>query len=92
MGIGLSTYTLDWPAGDNLFRQLFYSNPELNALKLEPLPRQRLEAGQSVTVVTPADLIAARAYRVDDGQLQRGGVDLLRACPRRQPRVDGPRR
>ncbi len=77
MGIGLSTYTLDWPAGDNLFRQLFYSNPELNALKLEPLPRQRLESGQSVTVVTPADLIAARAYRVDDRRLQRGGVDLL---------------
>ena len=77
MGIGLSTYTLDWTGADNLFRKLFYSKPELNALKLNPLPRQRLNAGQSVTVAVPADLIAARAYRVDGGQLQRGGTDLM---------------
>jgi hypothetical protein len=77
MGIGLSTYTLDWTGADNLFRQFFYSKPELNALKLQPLPRQRVKAGQSATVVAPADLIAARAYRVDGGRLQKGGVDLL---------------
>jgi hypothetical protein len=77
MGIGLSTYTLDWPGADNLFRQLFYSKPELNALKLNPLPRQRLKAGQSTTVAAPADLIAARAYLVEGGQLRAGGVDLM---------------
>jgi len=78
MGIGLSTYTLDWPGGDNLFRRLFYSHPELNALKLQPLPRQRVHAGQSVTVTVPADLVAARAYRVvDNDRLERGGVDLM---------------
>ena len=77
MGIGLSTYTLDWTGGDNLFRKLFYSKPELNALKLTPLPRQRLKAGQSTTAAAPADLIAARAYRVDVGRLREGGVDLM---------------
>lgn len=39
MGIGLSTYTLDWTGADNLFRRLFYSKPELNALRLQPLPQ-----------------------------------------------------
>ena len=77
MGIGLSTYTLDWTGADNLFRQLFYSKPQLNALKLRPLPRQRPKAGQSATVAAPADLIAACAYRVDGGRFQSGGVNLL---------------
>ena len=48
MGIGLSTYTLDWPGGDNLFRKLFYSKPELNALRLTPYVPTRFRAGQSV--------------------------------------------
>ncbi|MHB9005390.1 MAG: alpha-L-fucosidase [Limisphaerales bacterium] len=77
MGIGLSTYTLDWPGATNLFRQLFYSQPELNALKLTPLPRPRLKAGESTTLPAPADLVAARAYRIDGGTLQTGGVDLM---------------
>ena len=45
MGIGMSTYTLDWPGAENLFQQLFYSKSELNALQLTPMPRQRLQAG-----------------------------------------------
>ncbi|NQT89563.1 hypothetical protein HQ560_22530, partial [bacterium] len=77
MGIGLSTYTLDWTRADNLFRRLFYSKPELNAFRLQPLRRQRLEAGQSTAVAAPADLIAARAYRVADGRLREGGADLM---------------
>ena len=77
MGIGLSTYTLDWPGADNLFRKLFYSKPELNALELIPLPRQRFKEGQSAAIAAPADLIAARAYRVDGSQLREGGVDLM---------------
>ena len=77
MGIGLSTYTLDWTGADNLFRQLFYSKPLLNALKLQPLPRQRLKAGQSARAGVPSELIAARVYRVDGNRLQSGGVDLI---------------
>lgn len=76
MGIGLSTYTLDWPAADNLFRQLFYSRTELNALKLQPLPRHRLAGGQSISLETPDDLVAARAYRTSHGQATPGGIDL----------------
>jgi hypothetical protein len=79
MGIGLSTYTLDWPGGDNLFRQLFYSKPQLNALRLTPMSRQRLKAGQSTTIAAPADLIAARAYRADGAALREGGTDLMPA-------------
>ncbi len=77
MGIGLSTYTLDWPGTNNLFRQLFYTKPELNAFKLEPLPRRRLQAGQSADLAVPADLIAARAYHVEGSQLQSGGINLM---------------
>ncbi|MCP4451521.1 MAG: hypothetical protein GY809_08670, partial [Planctomycetes bacterium] len=36
MGIGLSTYTIDWPRGaKNLFYELFYRKPELNAMELK---------------------------------------------------------
>lgn len=76
MGIGLSTYTLDWPGTDNLFRQLFYAHPELNALKLEPLPRQRLTAGQTLSLATPPDLVGARAYRVVADRPTTDSVDL----------------
>ena len=77
MGIGLSTYTLDWPGATNLFRRLFFSNPELNALKLNPLPRQRLNTGETTTVAAPADLVAARAFRLDAGQFGSETVDLM---------------
>ncbi len=76
MGIGLSTYTLDWTGADNLFRKLFYSKPELNAFKLSPLPRRRLATGEFVEVETPADLVAAQAFRVDSGKLS-GGIDVM---------------
>ena len=76
MGIGLSTYTLDWTGADNLFRQLFYRKPELNALRLSPANRQRLSGGKSATLDAPADTIAAHAYRVDGGLVREGGVDL----------------
>ncbi|MBM3892663.1 MAG: hypothetical protein FJ388_26390, partial [Verrucomicrobia bacterium] len=76
MGIGLSTYTLDWTGAPNLFRELFYSNPELNALSLASPTRQRVQGGKSATVAVPEGAIGVRAYRVESGKLQRGGVDL----------------
>ena len=77
MGIGLSTYTIDWPRGaTNLFYQLFYSKPELNAIQLETGGRQRLRGGETKTVQCTGDPFAARAYRIKDGRIQRGGVDL----------------
>jgi len=78
MGIGLSTYTLDWTGADNLFRQIFYRKPELNALRLVVMFRKRLQAGQSATAMVTGNLISARAYRVDAGQVHQGSVDLMR--------------
>ena len=87
MGIGLSTYTLDWPNGDNLFRRLFYAKPELNALRLEPPVRQRVRGGQAVVIPLPDQLvtvrvpprrrsIAARRHRFDaDGASRQHRVD-----------------
>lgn len=77
MGIGLSTYTLDWTGAPNLFRQLFFSKPELNALRLAPPQRTRLAGGGSARVAAPPSLIGARAYRVEGGRLAPGGVDLM---------------
>jgi hypothetical protein len=77
MGIGLSTYTLDWPRGaTNLFYHLFYRKPELNAVQLEAGERVRVRGGETKTVNCPADQWAARAYQVENKQLKRGGVDL----------------
>ena len=75
MGIGLSTYTLDWPRGaPNLFYQLFYSKPELNALELAAGPRQRVRGGETTTRTCPAGLVAARAPGRFAGRLA-GGVE-----------------
>jgi len=77
MGIGLSTYTIDWPRGaTNLFYQLFYSKPELNAIQLEAGKRQRLRGGETRTLECTPERFAARAYEIKDGRVQRGGVDL----------------
>ena len=77
MGIGLSTYTIDSPKGaKNLFYDLFYSKPELNALELVAGERVRVGGGQECRVSCAPECFAARAYEVKDGILQRGGVDL----------------
>jgi len=77
MGIGLSTYTLDWPRGaTNLFHQLFYSKPELHAFELKLGLRQRLRGGENVRLALSPERVAVRAYRVQDGKAERGGVDL----------------
>ncbi|OGV63018.1 MAG: hypothetical protein A2283_14850 [Lentisphaerae bacterium RIFOXYA12_FULL_48_11] len=77
MGIGLSTYTLDWPRGaSNLFFHLFYSKPELNAIQLEKGPQIRVKGGETRTFDCVENQFAVRAYPVIDGKILRGGVDL----------------
>ena len=76
MGIGLSTYTLDWPGATNLFRQLFYAKPELNALKLNPPVRHRVKGGENVHLTSPENLVGARAYRVEGSGLRPGGCKI----------------
>ena len=77
MGIGLSTYTLDWPNGaDNLFDRLFYSKPELNAIELVAGERVRVKSGETTTIAGSDNGFAVRAYERKNGVLQRGGIDL----------------
>ncbi len=77
MGIGLSTYTLDWPrGGQNLFLDLFYSKPELNALEIRGAERKRVKGGEVMRLSVTTNQIAVRAYALRNGQLQRGGIDL----------------
>ena len=78
MGIGLSTYTLDWDnGGENLFKKLFYDQPALNAIELTS-NKHALKAGESKSVVCVDAVFAAWAYRVKNGVLQRGGTDLTK--------------
>lgn len=77
MGIGLSTYTIDWPNGaHNLFYKLFYSKSELNAIELIAGERVRLRSGETKTVAVAPGLFGSRAYSIKDGVIQTGGVDL----------------
>jgi len=78
MGIGLSTYTIDWPRGaHNLFYHLFYSKPELNAIELRAGDRKRASGGQVLSIPVTEDLVAAHAYPLDGDRVQRGGIDLM---------------
>jgi hypothetical protein len=77
MGIGLSTYTLDWPRGaKNLFYDLFYCKPELNAIELTAGGRVRVKGGETKKMQCRPGTFAVRAYEVKGGVLQRGGIDL----------------
>ena len=82
MGIGLSTYTLDWPNGaDNLFHRLFYSKSELNAIELVAGEPIRVRGDEDIPLARPDGCFAVRAYEVKDGQLQPGGIDLSSSIP-----------
>ncbi len=77
MGIGLSTYTIDWPRGaKNLFYDLFYRKPALNAIQLEVGQKLKLQGGETKTLPSEPDQCAAWAYPIVDGKIQRGGMDL----------------
>lgn len=85
MGIGMSTYTIDWPNGaKNLFWERFYSRPELSAVELvverERAGGRKQESGVGGRASGGRE-IAARAYKVLDGVLQPGGMDLSSRIP-----------
>ena len=77
MGIGLSTYTIDWPRGaKNLFYDLFYRKPELNAIELKVGQKFRVQGGDTKTITCEIDQCVVWAYPIVNGKIQRGGVDL----------------
>ena len=70
MGIGLSTYTLDWPRGaTNLFYTLFYSKPELNAFELQKEGPWHVKGGERLERQLANDAFAVRAYRTTGGSV-----------------------
>jgi hypothetical protein len=63
MGIGLSTYTLDWPQGaNNLFYQLFYHKEELNAIEIRTGLRKRIKGGTDVSLPLTTSPVAFRSH------------------------------
>ena len=77
MGIGLSTYTIDWPRGaPNLFYKLFYSKPHLNAFEIQTGEKIMARTGEEIEIMIPEDAFAARAYRSEEGTPLKGGIDL----------------
>jgi len=77
MGIGLSTYTIDWPRGaPNLFYKLFYSKPYLNAYEIRTGEIVTVSTGEEIEIIMPEDAFAARAYRSEEGTPLKGGNDL----------------
>ncbi len=58
MGIGLSTYTLDWPRGaKNLFYRLFYHDPALNAFEIRRMIHGRVNGGKKISITLASDSI-----------------------------------
>jgi len=63
MGIGLSTYTIDWPNGaTNLFYELFYSNPEWNAIELVDGQPRRIPGSFNPLMEGAGDIIVDGFY------------------------------
>jgi len=62
---------------ENLFRRPFDSKPGLNALTLNGLPGQYLQADEFTTPAVAAGLVLAQAYRLSDGRFRPGGVDSM---------------
>jgi hypothetical protein len=76
MGIGLSGYTIDWPGKDNLFGRLLYRDEELNGFELSLNHTLRVEAGESVTLEIPGEVVCSRAYPIDGDAVGSDSIDL----------------
>jgi hypothetical protein len=89
MGIGLSTYTLDWPQGArNLFYELFYHKTELNAVEIRHGVIQRMMGGDSISVALTVDPITVRSHSWADADHE-NQVIPLRIAIRAYPVIEG---
>jgi hypothetical protein len=78
MGIGLSTYTLDWPNGaTNLFYELFYSRPEFNAIELVDGTPRRKPGSFNPLMEGAGDIIVDGFYREFEKHNPGKGADGL---------------
>ncbi|MDO4583700.1 MAG: glycosyl hydrolase [Planctomycetia bacterium] len=81
MGIGLSTYTLDWPGAKNLFQEHVYNAPEFYAKSLHAHPIRPIKKGETVTVPPEEKEIAIAAFPTHDGKLNAPGKLLKPGQP-----------
>ena len=65
MGIGLSTYTLDWHQSQNLFNEIIYNDPEFNARTLRGRHIRTVKKGDSVTLTPSGNCVMQRLYPSD---------------------------
>jgi len=68
MGIGLSGYTIDWPARENLFRQIGITDGSLRGASLA-MKQQTAEAGKALTWPLPEGAVSVVAFRRDGERL-----------------------
>ena len=73
MGIGLSTYTLDWTKGDNLFNRIVYNDPAFHARQLRGACVARLEPGKTVQISPRQNSIGFWKYPTDSKQSAKPG-------------------
>lgn len=76
MGIGLSTYTLDWNNTDNLFNEIIYGDREINARALRGKQVRMVKPGESFTLESSENHIAFAAYPVENGRITGAGFRL----------------
>ncbi len=65
MGIGMSTYTIDWPGHDNLFYKIGINDGSLRGSSLDK-KTQRAEGGKPFTWKLPDDFVSVTAYQMND--------------------------
>ncbi len=72
MGIGLSTYTLDWNKSDNLFNRIVYNDPEFNACSLSGRQIAAVKMGDKISLARSGNHIAFAAYELNNNMLSDG--------------------
>lgn len=78
MGIGMSGYTIDWPARDNLFRKIGITDGSLRGASLS-LEKKEAEGGKPLQWPLPEHLVSVMAYLRDGGALKQGSDTDLRS-------------
>lgn len=76
MGIGLSTYTLDWNSTDNLFNQIVYNDTEFNARALKGNQVNMAKPGATFELRESENHIAFVAYPLENSRISGPGFKL----------------
>ena len=71
MGIGLSSYTLDWPNGKSLISRTIYSSPKSRDARSRSDASSVWRPARPLACELPADTVAVRAYPVGGGRHRR---------------------